>query len=101
MEAMMISKEQILIFLSQHKSIMQSDYGVTQVGLFGSFARGEATEQSDIDIAVEIEASNKFRSFFGLKNYLEANLYPKIDLGIESTLKPIAKEYIQKEIIYV
>ncbi|MBV5349398.1 nucleotidyltransferase family protein [bacterium] len=97
----MISKLHILSFLSDHKESLKQNFGVTQIGLFGSYARDEANEESDVDIAVEIEAPNKFRSFFGLKNYLESNLYPKIDLGIESTLKPIAKEFVKKEIIYV
>jgi uncharacterized protein len=97
----MISKLNILDFLSDHKETLQERFGVTQIGLFGSYARDEANEESDVDIAVEIEAPNKFRSFFGLKHYLETNLYPKIDLGIESTLKPIAKEFVSKEIIYV
>jgi hypothetical protein len=48
---------------------------------------------SDIDIAVEIESQNKFRSFFGLKYYLEEKLHNKIDLGIESALKPAAREW--------
>jgi hypothetical protein len=97
----MTSKLYILSFLSDHKESLKQNFGVTQIGLFGSYARGDANEESDVDIAVEIDAPNKFRSFFGLKHYLETNLYPKIDLGIESTLKPIAKEFVQKEIIYV
>ncbi len=97
----MTSKLHILSFLSDHKEALKQNFGVTQIGLFGSYARDDANEESDVDIAVEIEAPNKFRSFFGLKNYLETNLYPKIDLGIESTLKPIAKEFVKKEIIYV
>ena len=48
-----------------------------------------------------MNSPNKFRSFFNLKYFLEDNLYPKIDLGIESSLKPIAREQIKKEIIYV
>ena len=91
----------ILEFLKKHKENLKTDFGVTKIGLFGSYARGDAKENSDIDIAVEMTSPNKFRSFFNLKYFLEDNLYPKIDLGIESTLKPIAKEQIKKEIIYV
>ena len=71
------------------------------MGLFGSYARDEQKENSDIDLAVEIESSNKFRSFFGLKYYLEDSFSNKLDLGIESALKPIVKQHILKEIIYV
>ena len=95
-----MTKRFILNFLSSHKAELAQNYGVTKIGLFGSYARGEEREDSDIDIAVEIESSNKFRSFFNLKYFLEEHLNKKIDLGIESTLKPIAKKYIEKEIIY-
>ena len=80
---------------------MEEKFGLVKIGLFGSYARDEQTQGSDIDLAVEIESSNKFRSFFSMKQYLENHLQHKVDLGIESTLKPLAKKYIQKEIIYV
>ena len=96
-----MNKQQIIEFLVSHKKELYEKYGVTRIGLFGSYARDQAKEGSDIDIAVEIESKNKYRSFFGLKRHLEENLKNKVDLGIESTLKPVAKEYILKEIIYV
>lgn len=96
-----MNKQEIIEFLVSHKQELNKKYGVTRIGLFGSYARDEAKEGSDIDIAVEIESKNKYRSFFELKRYLEKNFKNKVDLGIESTLKPIAKEYILKEMIYV
>lgn len=96
-----MNKQEIIEFLISHKRELYEKYGVTRIGLFGSYARDEAKEGSDIDIAVEIESKNKYRSFFGLKRHLEESLNNKVDLGIESTLKPVAREYILKEIIYV
>nr|WP_320193475.1 nucleotidyltransferase family protein [uncultured Desulfobacter sp.] len=96
-----MNKREIIEFLASHKQELSEKYGVIRIGLFGSYARDEANADSDIDIAVEIESKNKYRSFFGLKRHLEENLKNKVDLGIESTLKPIAKKYILKEIIYV
>ena len=95
-----MNKTVILDFLRSHKDEMHDKFGLIKIGLFGSYARGEQREDSDIDLAVEIESSNKFRSFFGLKAYLEDGLQKRIDLGIESSLKPIAHEYIEKEIVY-
>ncbi len=96
-----MTKAVILDFLIQHKEELAQKYGVTKIGLFGSYARGEEREDSDIDIAVEISDDKKtLRSFFALKEEIETALSKKIDLGIESTLKPIAREYIAKEIIY-
>ena len=95
-----MNKEEIIAYLTSNKKEFREKYGVIKIGLFGSYVRGKQTENSDIDIAVELESTNKFRSFFSLKRELEENLGRKVDLGIESTLKPIAKEYILKEIIY-
>jgi len=96
-----MNKQEIINYLMSHKKELYEKYGVTRIGLFGSYARDEVKEDSDIDLAVEIESKNKFRSFFGLKRHLEESFKKKVDLGIESTLKPIAKTYILKEIIYV
>ncbi|MDD5371913.1 MAG: nucleotidyltransferase family protein [Sulfurimonas sp.] len=96
-----MTKTIILNFLREHRQELHDKFGLTKIGLFGSYVRDEQNVNSDIDIAVEIESKNKFRSFFALKQYLEENLQHKVDLGIESTLKPIVKKYIDKEIIYV
>lgn len=95
-----MTREQILDFLKQHKQEMHDSFGVTRIGLFGSYARGDAREDSDIDVAIEL-VSNTADSYFGLLHYLEDTFQKRIDLGIESNIKPIIKPYILKEIIYV
>lgn len=79
---------------------MSERFGVTKIGLFGSYARGDAREDSDIDVAIEL-AQNTADGYFGLLHYLEDTFRKRIDLGIESNFKPIIKPYILKEIIYV
>ena len=96
-----MTQSTILKFLKEHRAELSDKFGVTKIGLFGSYARNEATLNSDIDIAVEIKSNNSFRSFFSLLSFLQDGLKSKVDLGIESSLKPIAKKYIMKEIIYV
>lgn len=95
-----MTREQILDFLKQHKQEMHDSFGVTRIGLFGSYARGDARDDSDIDIAIEL-AKNSADSYFGLLHYLEDSFQKRIDLGIESNFKPIIKPYIVKEILYV
>lgn len=95
-----MTREQILDFLRQHKQEMNDRFGVTKIGLFGSYVRGEAREDSDIDIAVELEGDRLFRKFFALELFLKSNLQKDVDLGIESTLKPIVRERVAKEIQY-
>ncbi|KFL33344.1 MULTISPECIES: nucleotidyltransferase [unclassified Sulfurospirillum] len=97
-----MDKKIILDYLAKNKEIFKEKYGVTKIGLFGSYVRNEQRDDSDIDIAVEmIEEKKTLRTFFGFKQEIEMAFGKKVDLGIESTLKPIAKEYILKEIIYV
>ena len=95
-----MTREQIIDFLRQHKQEMHETFGVTKIGLFGSYVRGTASEDSDIDIAVELAGDRLFRKFFALELFLKSNLQKNIDLGIESTLKPIVRERVAKEILY-
>ena len=96
-----MSKDEILSFLSSHKDEMHKKFGLIKIGLFGSYAKDNFSDKSDIDLAVEIKSQDKFRSFFALKDYLEKNLRKKVDLGIESNIKQRALKQIKKEIIYV
>ena len=97
-----MTKEQILSQLQQSKSLLEQQFGVVRIGLFGSYARGEAREDSDIDIAIEMQPDQKtLRNFFGCKRALERQLGVPVDLGIESSLKPLVLERIQGEIVYV
>lgn len=65
----------IIKFLASHKVELGHRFGVTSLGLFGSHARSEAREDSDIDIAVELRPEHKsLRNFLGLRRYLEREL---------------------------
>ena len=74
-----MTREEILQKLKERKSYIQERYGVEKIGLFGSYARGEATEESDIDIFVRFDEP-KFRKIAGLWNYLEDLYRIKVDL---------------------
>jgi len=96
-----MTQKEIIDFLSTHKQEMHERFGVIKIGLFGSYARGEAREDSDIDIAVELTGDRLFRKFFALESFLTSGLNKKVDLGVESALKPLVREQITKEIKYV
>jgi predicted nucleotidyltransferase len=97
-----ITKTQILEYLSTNKDRIHREYGVVQIGLYGSFVRNEQNDSSDIDIAIELEKDKKnIHNFFGVKRELESAFGRKVDLGIKSSLKPEAKKFIERDIQYV
>jgi len=96
-----MDRNTIISFLELNKQKMAQQFGATKIGLAGSYARDEATEDSDIDIIVEIQSTNKFRSFFNLLYYLQDSLGKQVDLVTESSLKPLVRESILKDIVYV
>lgn len=97
-----MTKAFILNFLSNHKDEYLKKYGVIKIGLFGSYAREDFKDDSDIDIAIELKNENKnLGTFFAFKRELESAFNLNVDLGIESSLKPIAKKKILQEIVYV
>lgn len=97
-----MTRTEILDFLKQHKAEMRQAYGVQEIVLFGSYARQSAREDSDIDIAVELDDDKKtLTNFFGLKRFLEEHLGKRIDLGIKSAMKPIVRKAAQDDMLYV
>lgn len=96
-----MTKDEILSFLRAHKQEMAEKFGVVRIGLFGSYVRDAARADSDIDIAVAFLPERKsLKNFLGCKRYLEAHLGKSVDLGIESTLKPMIRASVTKAIQY-
>ena len=95
----MVDKNYILTFLKEHKEQLQSKYQIEKIGLFGSFARDEATKDSDIDILVDMPSS--FSNFFSLKYLLEEEFNKTVDLGTVKNLRAFIETKIQNDIIYV
>ena len=79
---------------------LHDKYKVSRIGIFGSMARGEAKETSDIDILVEFSEPVGMFHFFELKEFLESILGKKIDLVTKNALKPAIKDSIINEVIY-
>lgn len=96
-----MNKNEIIVFLKENKPYIEQQFGVVRIGLFGSYVRGDAHEDSDIDIAVEMRDEHIFRNFFSLERYLKDHLKKEIDLGIMETIKPLVRQRVLKEIIYV
>lgn len=87
--------------LRNTKSDLQERFGVTGIGIFGSFVRRESTVASDIDILVEFDKPVSFFRFLRLEDHLKALLGVNVDLVEKNALKPVIGQHILKEVVYV
>ena len=89
--------------LQQHKNELKNRYGVKEIGIFGSYIRGEQNEESDLDILVAFEADAKMDliRFVELEEYLSELLGLEVDLVMKSALKPRIGRRILREVIYL
>lgn len=89
--------------LKEHKKELKKKYGVKEIGIFGSYLKGEAKEGSDLDILVEFEpeARISFLEFIELENYISDLVGVKVDLVEKSALKPRIGKYILSEVVYL
>lgn len=85
--------------LKKLKPILEKNYKVKTIGLFGSFAKNEANEDSDVDILVQFSEDIGWE-FVDLKQFLEENLEREVDLVTVEALKPELKEEILRDVIY-
>jgi hypothetical protein len=94
--------EEIREILKKHSPELRERFGVWELGIFGSYVRGEQGEKSDLDVLVEFKRGYKtFDNYMDLKFYLEELLNLKVDLVTRSALKPRLKPYILEEAVYV
>jgi uncharacterized protein len=89
--------------LALHKAELQLEYDVKEIGVFGSYVRGEQKKQSDVDVLVEFEESSKLSllDFVRLENHLSDVLGVKVDLVEKSTLKPRIGKHVLEEVVDV
>jgi len=95
------SREDIILSLKKIKGEVAIDYSVKTIGIFGSVARDEQTDQSDIDLLVEFSKPVGFVTFMRLENFLSERLGKHVDLVTPDSLKPIIRQDILSEVIYV
>ncbi|MGH9461045.1 MAG: nucleotidyltransferase family protein [Vicinamibacteria bacterium] len=91
-------RNEILEKIASERDLLE-EYGVKSLSLFGSIARGEAGEKSDVDLLVEFSRPVGFFQFVRLKRCLEAVLGRSVDLATPSSLKPHLRDRILKEAI--
>ena len=98
---MAMKRQQILASLAECQPEVAARFGVKRLSLFGSAARDEMGEGSDVDVLVEFEGPATFRGYFDLKDYLEALLGKTVDLVTERGLKPRARRHVERDLVRV
>jgi predicted nucleotidyltransferase len=97
----MKTKESILQVLRSMKSDLASQYHVRSLALFGSYSRGDQTEQSDVDILVEFETPISGLKFVNLAEAIEHRVGLPADVVPADGVKPHHLKFIQKDLVYV
>ena len=96
-----MNRHAALSLLEKHKPYLASQFGVLNLALFGSVARGTATAQSDIDVLVAFDGPATSARFFGVKFYLEDLLGRSVDLVTDKALRPELRLFIEREAVSV
>ncbi|MDD2651821.1 MAG: nucleotidyltransferase family protein [Sulfurimonas sp.] len=96
-----MTKAYILNFLREHEKELYDRFGIKKIALFGSYAKDEAREDSDIDLAiVEIDKKDYFNRVQA-KYFLEELLQKSVDIGYLSSMRNFLRKRVEKEMIYV
>ncbi|MGD8523858.1 MAG: nucleotidyltransferase family protein [Desulfobacterales bacterium] len=87
--------------LQDHKATLKDEYAVIEIGLFGSYIKGNQKKTSDVDILVEFEKAIDLFTFVHLKNHLSDLLGVNVDLVTKKALKPEIGKRILSETVYI
>jgi hypothetical protein len=96
-----LERDEVLGVLKRHKPLFAAQYGVTDLGLFGSVARGEAEPDSDLDIVIRMKEPRLFYMVH-IKDTLEEVFQRPVDIiHYRDTMNPFLKKRIDRDAVYV
>ena len=96
-----MNKTGVIRLLQAHKQALKERFGVTSLALFGSFARDEATDNSDLDILVTFDGPATSRSYFGVQFYIEDLTDRAVDLVTDKALRPELRPSVERDCVRV
>jgi predicted nucleotidyltransferase len=96
-----MKRDDALQLLQTHKGEIVSRFGVKRLALFGSTARNEACEDSDVDLLVDFAGKATFRGYFDLKFHLEDLFGTEVDLVCDDAVRPRLRLRIERDAINV
>lgn len=99
----MIRKKDILDFIETHKADLENQFHLSKIGIFGSYARGEETPNSDIDLIVEFKSGtqNLYQVKQALKEFFRHQFQKEVDVCREKYIQPYYKKKILADAIFV
>ena len=96
-----MNRDEVLNLLRAHKATLSQRFGVVELALFGSFARDQAADDSDVDILGRFDGSTDWRKYFGVQFYLEDLLGRPVDLVTDKALRAEIRPYVEREAVNV
>ncbi len=96
-----MTRAEVLEKLRAHRPTLVERFGVVELAVFGSFARDEATDESDLDILVRFDGPATWRTYFGVQFYIEDLLGLRVDLVTDKALRSEFRPYVEREAVGV
>jgi len=96
-----MTRDEVLALLRAHKATLSQRFGVTELALFGSFARDQTTGESDVDILLRFDRPATADSYFGTQFYIEDLLGLRVDLVTDKALRVELCPYVERETVSV
>lgn len=95
-----MNKNNIIDFLTMNKQEYYDKFNITELALFGSYAKGVNHDKSDIDIVIKMKDNNYFK-LIAFENFISEKLNRKVDVGFLDSMKSFIRKSIEKDLIYV
>jgi len=97
----MAKLDKIKKIINDHRQELKERFKITEIGIFGSYVRGEQKRRSDIDILVEFGEPVSLLDLVGAENYISDLIRTKVDLVPKKDVRPELKERILNEVVYI
>ena len=96
-----MNRQEVLDILRTHKPTLAERFGVTELALFGSFARDQATDRSDVDILVGFDTPPDYRRYFGAQFYLEDLFERPVNTACDTEVRAEIRPCVERDAINV
>jgi len=96
-----MKQQELIEKIRSVKEVLNREYGIENLALFGSRAREDATESSDVDLVILESRERDYFKRVSAKYFLEKILRHKVDLGYLDAIRPVIRKRIEKEMIRV